>query len=51
MKLVRRRIPGGGAYEVPGEPTMTMRLASDAPLAAGRTARSADVGPSVQRRG
>ncbi len=39
MKLVRRRIPGGGAYELPGEPTMTMTLASDAPLAAGRKAQ------------
>jgi hypothetical protein len=39
MKLVRRRIPGGGAYEVPGEPTMMMTLAPDVPLAPGRKAQ------------
>jgi hypothetical protein len=36
MKLVRRRIPSGGAYEMPGQPTMTMALSPDVPLEVGR---------------
>jgi hypothetical protein len=39
MKLVRRRIPSGGGYELPGEPTMTMTLASEAPLTPGHPAK------------